>query len=208
MDLDQLKTRVARCEGQAEQAQRQWKAAQERETALALRKGHIEVAILKIQEVAKNVQDQLRIRLQDVVQTALDVVFPGAAYVFCVDFIPRRGRTEVDMWLDKDGTRLNPLDSNGGGVVDVISLALRICCLTLSTKDRVLILDEPFKFIRGTPRNRLGAMVTALSARLGIQIIMVADVSDTGIIPDREFNVTMLHRKSLVKIQDPEASQV
>lgn len=172
---------------------------------LTQRKQDIDAAVAIIQGVAAATQDQLRVRLEGITQTALDVVFPGS-YIFKVEFTPRRGRTEVDMWLDKDGTRMNPLDSNGGGVVDVISLALRICCLTLSTNARVLLLDEPFKFIRGKARQRLGDMLKAISRRLGIQVIMVADVSDTGIIPDREFRVGMKWRKSFIEARDPEAS--
>lgn len=172
---------------------------------LTQRKKDIDAAVAIIQGVAAATQDQLRVRLEGITQTALDVVFPGS-YTFKVEFTPRRGRTEVDMWLDKDGTRMNPLDSNGGGVVDVISLALRICCLTLSTNARVLLLDEPFKFIRGKARQRLGDMLKAISRRLGIQVIMVADVSDTGIIPDREFRVGMKWRKSFIEARDPEAS--
>lgn len=172
---------------------------------LTQRKKDIDAAVALIQGVAAATQDQLRVRLEGITQTALDVVFPGT-YIFKVEFTPRRGRTEVDMWLDKDGTRMDPLDSNGGGVVDVISLALRICCLTLSTNARVLLLDEPFKFIRGKARQRLGDMLKAISRRLGIQVIMVADVSDTGIIPDREFRVGMKWRKSFIEARDPEAS--
>lgn len=176
--------------------------------ALATRKLDIEGAILRIQQAARDTQDQLKVRLQDIVQGALDVVFPGS-YQFKVEFVPRRGRTEVDMWLDKDGTRMDPLDSNGGGVVDVISLALRVACLTLSSYSRVLILDEPFPRIRGKARQRLGDMVTKLAHELGIQVIMVADVSDTGIVPDKEFRVRLNQRRhSIVEELEPEASGV
>jgi hypothetical protein len=149
---------------------------------------------------------ELRVRIEDVVQTALDAVFPGA-YTFKTEFVARRGRTELDMWLDKDGARMNPLNSNGGGVVDVISLALRVCCLTMSKFDKVLLLDEPFPRIRGTARQRLGEVLTLISHRLGIQVIMVADVAGTSIVPDREFRVTMDgNGKSHVEARDPEVS--
>lgn len=207
MNLAQVMEFTARAEGMR-QAQvnllNKWEAEAAR---LTQRKQDIDGAVAVIQGVAAATQDQLRIRLEDITQTALDVVFPGT-YTFKVEFTPRRGRTEVDMWLDKDGTRMDPLDSNGGGVVDVISLALRICCLTLSSQARVLLLDEPFKFIRGRARHRLGDMLKAISRRLGIQVIMVADVSDTGIIPDREFRVSMKWRKSVVDARDPEAAEV
>lgn len=183
------------------------KAASAREESLVQRKAAIESLTLAVQKAARDTQDQLRVRIEDVVQTALDAVFPGM-YTFRTEFVPRRGRTELDMWLDKDGTRMDPLDSNGGGVVDVLSLSLRICCLTMSGNARVLLLDEPFKFIRGRARQRLGDMLSRLSRRLGIQVIMVSDVSDTGIIPDREFRVSLdRSRHSVVTMTESEASE-
>lgn len=182
-------------------------ASRTRKQELEKRKESIDELVLAVQKAARDTQDQLRVRIEDVVQSSLDAVFPGS-YTFRTEFVARRGRTELDMWLDKDGTRMDPLDSNGGGVVDVLSLALRVCCLTMSRNARVLLLDEPFKFIRGKARQRLGDMLSRLSRKLGIQVIMVADVSDTGIIPDREFRVSLdRSRHSVVTMTESEASE-
>lgn len=182
-------------------------ASRTREEELQKRKESIDELVLAVQKAARDTQDQLRVRIEDVVQSSLDAVFPGS-YTFRTEFVARRGRTELDMWLDKDGTRMDPLDSNGGGVVDVLSLALRVCCLTMSRNARVLLLDEPFKFIRGKARQRLGDMLSRLSRKLGIQVIMVADVSDTGIIPDRQFRVSLdRSRHSVIEATEPEASE-
>ena len=182
-------------------------ASRTRRQELEQRKEAIDELVLAVQKAARDTQDQLRVRIEDVVQSSLDAVFPGS-YTFRTEFVARRGRTELDMWLDKDGTRMDPLDSNGGGVVDVLSLALRVCCLTMSMNARVLLLDEPFKFIRGRARQRLGDMLSRLSRKLGIQVIMVADVSDTGIIPDRQFRVSLdRSRHSVIEATEPEASE-
>jgi ABC-type sulfate/molybdate transport systems ATPase subunit len=78
----------------------------------------------------------------------------------------------------------------------------------MSGNARVLLLDEPFKFIRGRARQRLGDMLSRLSRRLGIQVIMVSDVSDTGIIPDREFRVSLdRSRHSVVTMTESEATE-
>lgn len=208
MNAQMLKDKVLRADGQREAVRSLLSSALARIESLERRKRGIDMATTVIQAVARDTQDQLRVRLEDVVQTALDVVFP-AKYIFHAEFVTRRGRTELDLWLDKDGTRIDDiLNGNGGGVVDVISLALRICCLTLSTHERILLLDEPFKFIRGKARQRLGDMLSAISRQLGIQVIMVADVSDTGIVPDKEFNVSMKARRSVVVAREPESAAV
>lgn len=173
--------------------------------ALEARKADIEEATALIQEVARSTQNRLQQRFQDIVQSALDCVFQDT-YTFKLEFIAKRGKTEVDMWLDKDGTRMDIVDSNGGGVVDVICFALRIVCLTLSTTDRVLILDEPFKHLRGDARKRLGELVRSISDKIGIQIIMVADVAGTSIIADKVFSVSMQKRQSVISEIGNEAS--
>ena len=150
-----------------------------------------------IQQTAKETQDRLRLRFEAIVQACLDAVFPGS-YKFMMEFISRRGQVEVDMWLDKDGTRMDPLDSNGGGVVDVMSIALRLCCLTLSTKAKVLLLDEPFGHLRGDARERLGELLSIISERLNVQILMVGDVAGS-LVTGKEFRVTKFEGISAVK---------
>lgn len=150
--------------------------------------------------VASETQNQLILRFETIVQSALDAIFPDE-YLFKLEFVQRRGRTEVDIWLDRNGTRMDPLDSNGGGVVDVLSIALRICCLTLSKMDRVLILDEPFKHLRGDARDKLGGLLSILSDKLGIQVLMVADVAG-AVTNGRVFRVIKHDGVSYVKEQE------
>lgn len=150
-----------------------------------------------VQEVAKLTQDRLRLRFEAIVQACIDAVFPGC-YTFKMEFVSRRGQVEVDMWLDKDGTKMDPLDSNGGGLVDVMSMALRLCCLTLSKNSNMLLLDEPFGHVRGSARERLGALLAIVSDKLGIQMLMVGDVAG-NVVEGKEFNVSKLGGISIVK---------
>jgi len=182
---------------------RLWTAEQSLETArtdLQKSKNDLEAANgLKavIQQVAKETQDKLRLRFEAIVQACLDAVFPGS-YKFMMEFLSRRGQVEVDMWLDHDGVRMDPLDSNGGGVVDVMSIALRLCCLTLSTNSKLLLLDEPFGHLRGEARERLGELLEIISERLNVQIFMVGDVAG-NVIRGKEFRVSKVGDISVVR---------
>lgn len=197
MDALQLVNKVSEFEG------RLWAAGRSLEFStkkLEDTKAHLEASNgLKavIQQVAKETQDKLRLRFEAIVQACLDSVFPGS-YKFRMDFISRRGQVEVDMWLDSDGTRLDPLDSNGGGVVDVLSIALRLCCLTLSTSSKVLLLDEPFGHLRGEARDRLGELLSIISEKLNVQILMVGDVAG-NVVKGKEFRVSKVSGVSVVK---------
>lgn len=182
---------------------RKWAAEKElasSKKALEEAEKHLEAANgLKavVQQVAKETQDKLRLRFEAIVQSCLDAVFPNS-YIFKMEFISRRGQVEVDMWLDKDGTRMDPLDSNGGGVVDVMSIALRLCCLTLSANSRVLLLDEPFGHLRGEARERLGELLAIISEKLNVQIFMVGDVAG-NVVRGKEFRISKVGSVSAVK---------
>jgi predicted ATPase len=182
---------------------RLWSASNELEkskVSLTTAQKHLEATnTLKavIQKTAEETQNKLRLRFEAIVQSCLDAVFPDS-YKFMMEFLPRRGQVEVDMWLDKDGTRMDPLDSNGGGVVDVMAIALRICCLTLSSNSRILLLDEPFGHLRGEARERLGELITIVSEKLKIQIFMVGDVAG-NIVSGKEFTIGKVAGVSTVK---------
>lgn len=154
-----------------------------------------------VQQCAARTQNKVRDRFVTIVQSCMDVVFPGE-YEFHLDFVPRRGKTEVDIYLTKDGNTLDPMQSNGGGLVDVISIALRVACLTMSNVDKILFLDEPMKCLRGDAKSKMGELLNMLSHKLGIQIICVADVSGNAIPADREFLVTKNGGVSKITVVD------
>jgi len=197
MNAFELSNKVSEFKG------RLWTAQKNLETAnsdLEKSKSDLEAANgLKavIQQVAKETQDKLRLRFEAIVQACLDAVFPDT-YKFMMEFVSRRGQVEVDMWLDHDGTRMDPLDSNGGGVVDVMSISLRLCCLTLSTNSKLLLLDEPFGHLRGEARERLGELLSIISEKLNVQIFMVGDVAG-NVVRGKEFRVSKIGDVSVVK---------
>lgn len=162
----------------------------------ALLKAEEEAQVL-IQTVAQETQEQVRFHLQDMVQAALDAVFPGA-YDFMVEFVLKRGRTEVSMYLEKDGTEMDPMDSTGGGIVDIISTSLRIACWSISRTANTIIMDEPFKFLSSKYRSLLGEMLQQVSQKLGLQIIMVTHDPDMVNAADRVFRIDQKSRKSFV----------
>lgn len=197
MTAFELANKVSELKGRKWAAEKELASAQK---SLAEAASHLEaVNGLKavVQQVAKETQDKLRLRFEAIVQACLDAVFPNS-YVFKMEFISRRGQVEVDMWLDKDGTRMDPLDSNGGGVVDVMSIALRLCCLTLSANSRVLLLDEPFGHLRGEARERLGELLAIISEKLNVQIFMVGDVAG-NVVRGKEFRISKVGNVSAVK---------
>lgn len=188
MKLSNALISLAKAEGQREALENAVTASKAQIAKLEQRANDITQAVLTVQTIANELQANITAFFSTCVQSALDIVFPGA-YKFCMEFSSRRNQAELDMWLDRNGEKVSALDAAGGGVVDVISFALRTCCLLLSKKRPVLFLDEPFKFIRGEARDRLGELLNLLSVQSHVQIIMVADVAGAPIEGAKRFRI-------------------
>lgn len=140
----------------------------------------LEQARAVLQAVAEVVQRQAHRRIAGVVSKLLSAVFGEEAYSFKVEFRKLRGKTEANLLLVRDGLEIDPLDAAGGGVVDVVSMGLRLACLTMARPPlrRLLILDEPFRFLSKDYRSACRAMLEAASRELGVQIILVSHSPD------------------------------
>lgn len=129
-----------------------------------------------IRQVGLKTQQQLSYNVSEIASLALDGILENP-YKLDLDFVERRNKTECDISLTRGDLKIDPYDG-GGGAIDVASFALRVASWSMAMpKTRnVLILDEPFKHLKGEETNRrMLEMVKELSDKLGIQIIMVSD---------------------------------
>ena len=138
----------------------------------------IESAQTISQEVAQTIQQRVHRNIAEAVTRCLEAVFENP-YRFSIRFDRKRGKTEAQLVLSRDGKDYEEaLNEVGGGVVDVASLALRLACVLLSrpTRSRLLVLDEPFRNVRGAANKRaLRSMLESLADDLGFQFILNVD---------------------------------
>jgi len=157
----------------------------------------LEIAQVFIQKVAKDTQQNLKFHIEDIVQLAIDSCFPGE-YNFQVNFEIKRGQTEASLVFMKNGIPVDPVDASGGGVVDLAAFALRIAVWSLGKTERIIILDEPVRFLSRNLHHSAGEILKKLSEKLELQIIMVThnqemeDVSDKVFIVKKEGLVSMV----------------
>ena len=149
----------------------------------------------KALEISKQVglktQQELEYHISNLVSAAISSVFPDNPYKFRVQFVERRGKTECDLRLEREGELIDALASAGGGVVDVTSLALRIAALSMkSGRIRpVLFLDEPFKHLSIDLQDQAEQMLHELASRVGVQIINNSHASTALENTDKGFQV-------------------
>lgn len=132
-----------------------------------------------LQEIAKTVQQEAHKRIAAVVSKCLEIVFPES-YEFQIQFEKRRGKTEARIQFLRDGEEFEPMEETGGGVVDIAAFAARVACLVLHKPSlrRLLVMDEPFRFVSPDYRERVQAMLEMLSDEMQIQFIMVTHASE------------------------------
>lgn len=137
-----------------------------------------------VQEVALATQSKLKMSIEPIVTSALDIVFKEEAYEFVVDFEVKRGKTECSLLFQRDGFKYDPISSSGFGAIDVAAFALRLALWNISrpTTNPIFFLDEPFKHLSEDLQESVMEMVRLLSEKLGIQVVLVSHNKETDVM--------------------------
>ena len=159
-----------------------------------------------VQDVAKSTLSKLELHIASIVSLALSSVFPDP-YEFVLEFVERRNQTEAMLWFKRGEELLKPEDASGCGPMDVASFALRIAFISLANQRRVVILDEPFKYVSVDLQEACSEMLKMISEKLGIQIIMISHLPriiesadtvfevDEGMVKVKEQTIKVINEK-------------
>jgi hypothetical protein len=177
MTLDELQKEADRLAAEHSHAQRR---VQEEDEAVGLarsRLADLEEAQRIILQISQEIQSRVHARVALIVSKCLRAVFHDP-YSFEIIFERKRGRTEARFVFKKRGREVDPLSEGGGGVVDVAAFALRMACLVLTkpAPRRLIVADEPMKYLNGEEyQQRAAAVIQALTEEMGVQLILAAD---------------------------------
>lgn len=131
-----------------------------------------------LNQSADHGRKQAQTQIEFLVTKALQYIFDNDHY-FKIEFNEKSNRVEADFYVctnyDSVEIKTKPEDSRGGGVVDVVALALRIALLqTYRPKlEGPLILDEPGKHISEEYIFKLAKFLKSITETFDRQIIMV-----------------------------------
>ena len=133
-----------------------------------------------LQLLAQAIQQQAHTKIAQVVSRCLSAVFGDNAYEFKINFERKRGKTEAALRFVRGDLEVDPMSSAGGGVLDIAAFALRLACLILSQpkQSRVLVLDEPFRFVSAEYRGYVRGMLEQISADMCVQMVMVTHIQE------------------------------
>jgi len=132
-------------------------------------------------------REQLKSKIEETVTAALRCVFGDNGISFCIELGTSGGNPTanwqvISSYKDYE-VAANPEDARGGGVTDVVSLALRLSLLELARPkhDGPVILDEPGKMISREYLPNVAAFLSKYGEKTGRQIIMI---THHGILAD------------------------
>jgi DNA repair exonuclease SbcCD ATPase subunit len=191
MGLSELRSKVDQLKGRRDQVKKYLEETKTRLKESTRSQRSHEQAAEVIKEVGLQTQSQISFHISDTVSLALNSVF-DTDYEFEAEFVQRRNKTECDLVLYDGEDKINPLLSTGGGVVDVISFALRCASWSIDTpkKRPIMILDEPFKYLSSDLMPLAGEMLKKISKELGLQIIMVSHEKELIDVGDKIFHIS------------------
>lgn len=172
--------------------------------ALDKKRELLEKVRILLQQTADHARQQAKEQLETTVTRALQYVF-GSSFRFEIDLQEHGGNPSAEFYVvtEWDGKiiRNKPQDARGGGVVDLLSLALRVALIESMTP-RVqgpIILDEPGKHISEDYVVPFVELIKSLSDTFHRQIIMVTHNTDLTESADLAFDVRLNKGKSVVR---------
>lgn len=213
--LAALRTRYSQAQGQRDLLVSQRREKQNKLTAaqadIELWRD-VQVLLSKASEFAR---EQLKTRIEQTVTAALAAIFADSTMKFEIEMGNIGGRPSADWRVvssygdigsgDQVSVVASPEDAKGGGVTDVVSLALRLALLELSRPKPggPVLFDEPGKMISKEYLPSVADFLKQYAAKTGRQIIMVthhevlADVADVGYVVKQENGVSEVTRTCL-----------
>lgn len=166
----------------------------------------LEKVRLLLVEAAKHAREQGRQQVEFLVSQALQFVFE-ADMGFKVVVEEKRDRPEAEFYVcstygGEQQVETSPQDARGGGVVDVISLALRLALLHAFRPPvgGPVILDEPGKHVSEEFSPQLAQFLKSFSQSLDRQIVMIshnqhlADRADLAYLVEMRQGVSRIRR--------------
>ncbi len=156
-----------------------------------------------LQKVSEFAREQSRIQIEALVTNCLQYIF-DASLEFKIEINEVRGRPEAEFYVISKygGTEIKtkPQDARGGGVIDIISLAIRIAMLECSNLDNKgpIILDEPAKHVSDDYINQVAEFLKQVTQMFNRQVIMVTHNRHLSEMADKWYRIEMNDGVSVV----------
>ncbi len=134
-------------------------------------------------------QEQLKTKVEALVTRGLQTIF-GEDYQFAITMKVLRKQAAMEFTIRRDGIERDPMDSHGGGLVNVIALVLRLTIVALTPGlSRTVVLDEPFAQLSSGYIEGMSTFIRELVDATDIQLIIVSHESEIAEVADKAYRL-------------------
>jgi len=151
----------------------------------------LQQVIVIFQKSSEYARERMKYTIDEIATNALRVVF-GGDISFEMELGTRAGAPTADFFVVEDGLKLSPMDAKGGGLVDVISVALRLAILELYEPkiEGPVLLDEPGKMVSAEFVENFVFFLKEYCHKTGRQFLVVTHNTALAAAGDRTFRVS------------------
>lgn len=184
---------------------RQW---QEKLEQLQTEIDHYTKARYLLQEAASFAREQARQNIEAWVTGALQFVFHMDNIAFRVILSEKNNRPDAEFYVvsNYEGVMVEtkPQDARGGGVVDIVSLALRIALMESGRYkiDGPLMLDEPGKHVSEEYGMMLAQFLKGVTQKTKRQVILVTHNNYLAESGDQAYQAVLQQGVSVLTLRD------
>ncbi len=156
----------------------------------------LEKVRMLLQKVSEYARKQSRAQIELLVTNCLQYIF-DTNLEFRIEINEVRGRAEAEFYVlsnfGDNVIKTRPQESRGGGVIDVISLAIRIAMLECNSLDikGPVILDEPAKHVSDDYITQVAEFLKQVTSMFERQVIMVTHNRHLSEIADKWYRVEL-----------------
>ena len=151
-----------------------------------------------LQIVSANYRDQLCNLFTSLVTEALTSIFERDIK-FKITLSSYRKEPAVDVSVIENGLEIDPQKSCGGGLNDIISFVIKVIFIHLKKTSKIIILDEPLKFLSRDYVEQSSNFIRDISKRMNIQIIIVSHKPDLEVSCDKLITIEKNDSRSIIK---------
>ena len=148
--------------------------------------------------ISANYRDQLCNLFTSLVSEALTNIFEKNIK-FKINLYSYRNEPAIDISVIENGLEIDPQKSCGGGLNDIISFVIKIIFIYLKKSSKIIILDEPLKFLSRDYIEQSSNFIREISKRMNIQIIIVSHKPDLEFGCDKLITIEKNENRSIIK---------
>lgn len=154
-----------------------------------------------INKIILSTRDQAIEFIENIVNCALLDVFQNPNLKLKLQLNTEGAKTSISTFIEENGELYNIESSRGGGLRDLVSTAILICCRSLVRPkiELPLLLDESFRFLHSTKDNAFKSnafkFLKEVANKLDMQIILITGEADKDAIENAD-NVLYIAKKN------------